>query len=697
MRSRSVRSLGPLIVVAALFGPVPAGAETPWSRPFEADPQAALKAAAAVTVGEDAGSIVLLEEGFLEFDGRGRLSLRLRHVVRILTAAGVEGWSSVERTWAPWHQSRPEIRARVLGADGSVHHLDQKTVSDAPAGESDPDLYSDRRIVRAPLPAVAPGAVVEQEITIRDLEPEFSAGTVHTFYFGGGFPTLETRLVVRYPPSLPLRTWSSPALGLAARKSETEGGTTLSWEAGRLDPLENFETGAPTDVVQTRLVRFSTGESWNTVARGYASIVDGQLGAAARVGKRPPADRGATIRQALARLQREVRYTGVEFSEASIVPRTPAETMSRRYGDCKDKAALLVARLREAGVPAFVALLETGPGADVRPELPGLAFDHAIVFVPGPPVVWIDPTDELSQAGELPSTDQGRLALVADAATTGLVRTFEAASADNRRLETREFRLRDEKGAALVETREATGQMARDERATFSWGDRKRRQEEIEEYAKSEYDARGKVRLETSDPRELSTPFRVRVEIDEVGRGMTDDHEAVVALFPAHLTRHLPASLLRGDGEEPPPDETVPRGRRKRGPRTQDFVILEPFRSEWNYRIHPPAGYEVAGLPADGEELVGSGRLSQSYRREADGSVSAALWFDSGRTRLSPAEFEGYRTAVAELWKRPAVFVRFAQKGMQSLAAGDVAGAISEFRRLEATRNLAAITAQSAV
>ena len=38
-----------------------------------------------------------------------------------------------------------------------------------------------------------------------------------------------------------------------------------------------------------------------------------------------------------------VRYTGVEFGQAAIVPTEPREVISRHYGDCKDKATLLVA------------------------------------------------------------------------------------------------------------------------------------------------------------------------------------------------------------------------------------------------------------------------------------------------------------------------------------------------------------------
>ena len=91
------------------------------------------------------------------------------------------------------------------------------------------------------------------------------------------------------------------------------------------------------------------------------------------------------IRRLVAALHKNVRYTGVEFGEDSIVPQFPSETLKRKYGDCKDKAALLVTMLRAVNIPANLALLSTGPGQDINPELPGMGmFDHAIVFVEHP-------------------------------------------------------------------------------------------------------------------------------------------------------------------------------------------------------------------------------------------------------------------------------------------------------------------------
>ena len=87
-------------------------------------------------------------------------------------------------------------------------------------------------------------------------------------------------------------------------------------------------------------------------------------------------------------VDRVVRYTGIEFGEAAIVPHNPAETLALKYGDCKDKATLLVAMLRAAGIPSYVALLNAGSRLDVPSDLPGMGlFDHAIVYVPGKPAL----------------------------------------------------------------------------------------------------------------------------------------------------------------------------------------------------------------------------------------------------------------------------------------------------------------------
>ena len=157
----------------------------------------------------------------------------------------------------------------------------------------------------------------------------------------------------------------------------------------------------------------------------------------------PPTDRYREFRA----LHERVRYASVAFGEAAIIPATPAETLTRTYGDCKDQSLVLVSMLRAVGLPATLALLRAGPGEDVHPRLPSLnVFDHAIVVVRGESPFWIDPTSDVARAGELPAGDQARLALIIDDDSDGLALTPTMSAAQNTYLETREVRLQEEIG-----------------------------------------------------------------------------------------------------------------------------------------------------------------------------------------------------------------------------------------------------------
>src|SRR6185436_505411 len=80
--------------------------------------------------------------------------------------------------------------------------------------------------------------------------------------------------------------------------------------------------------------------------------------------------------------RRQVRYVAVEVGIGGYRPGSPQEVLERRWGDCKDKAFLLVDLLREAGIEAWPALLRAGAGNRMDSEFPSPnQFNHAIVAV----------------------------------------------------------------------------------------------------------------------------------------------------------------------------------------------------------------------------------------------------------------------------------------------------------------------------
>ncbi|HEY4574791.1 MAG TPA: DUF3857 domain-containing protein, partial [Thermoanaerobaculia bacterium] len=115
---------------ASPAAPARTAAAAPWeAAPFTADPGAVALAAAQVRSEADDDAVVLLMEVSYGYDAAGRETYSQRLVYRILNANAHESWSTVEESWEPWHQARPEIRARVITPDGAEHPLDPTTIS----------------------------------------------------------------------------------------------------------------------------------------------------------------------------------------------------------------------------------------------------------------------------------------------------------------------------------------------------------------------------------------------------------------------------------------------------------------------------------------------------------------------------------------------------------------------------------------
>jgi transglutaminase-like putative cysteine protease len=680
----------PLLAASLIAAaPPPDDHAEPWDGPaFAADPAALLQAAAAPpgATGEDV--VLLFEEARYSYDEAGRETFSQRLVYRIESANADPSWSTVDERWAPWHQERPELRARVIAPDGTVHLLDPATVAESAEAQDDPDMFEDGRVLRAPLPATGPGAVVEQEVTIRDTAPLFDGGTVSYATLALGFPVRHARLVLEAPVALPLRYVSRLLPAAKPREEVADGRRRLVFEYHDLAAAEDPEPGLPPDVPRSPYVAFSTGRSWADLARRYSAVVDDKvrgadLKAFVRAAGAPAGSQLETVERLLARLGEQVRYTGVELGEGGLVPRPPAETLRRKFGDCKDKAVALVALLRSVDIPAYVALLDAGEDdQDVEAELPGLgAFNHAIVVVPGTPPIWIDPTDRFARAGELPAQDQGRLALVASPTATGLVRTPESSAADNRESETREYVLADLGKARVIETTEYRGEPERDMRAFYATADPTEMRGNLQDYVKTAYLAKGIGSLDHSDPADLAHPFRLRLEAKESGRGVTAEGDAAVAVFPDALLSRLPAELT-GSGHDKGGKKEAAQEGEKGAPRKGDYYFTHPLTVETHYRVVPPAGYAPQPLPASRTRQLGPATLVEAYAVAPDGAVTADLRFEVGKRRLTGAEFAALAAGVREVAAAKPVLLLFEQVGEAHLAAGRVREALAEFERL---------------
>jgi tetratricopeptide (TPR) repeat protein len=384
-------------------------------------------------------------------------------------------------------------------------------------------------------------------------------------------------------------------------------------------------------------------------------------------------------------LGQEIRYTGIEFDEAAIMPHEPAEVLGRKYGDCKDKATLLVTMLRAAKIPAYVALLNAGSRMDVPAELPGMGlFDHAIVFVPGPPALWIDATDQYARLGQLPAQDQGRLALITRPETTALAKTPEFSSKDNLLLEMRDLTLAENGPATVTEITRPTGVFEGEYRGYYADKPDKDAREGLTNYVKSQYVSEKLTKVERSDPGDLSKQFELTIACEKAKRGYTDLDNAVAAIRVDSLFLRLPDELKRKDDTEEKKKKSDEEKDKPKKPRTEDWELPQPFVAEWRYKLTPPVGFQPKPLPQDQKISLGPAVLTEEFTAGKDGVVLAHLTFDTVKRRYTVAEATELRNKVAELVAGPAILVNFEPAGEALLRDGKVREALASYRSLVA-------------
>jgi hypothetical protein len=105
------------------------------------------------------------------------------------------------------------------------------------------------------------------------------------------------------------------------------------------------------------------------------------------------------ISAALRFVQDNIRYLGIELGKNSHLPKSASITLNNRYGDCKDKTALLISILNELGFKAFPALVNTEN--KLNNTLPSInAFDHVITYLKyNEEHFWLDPTRRYQHGG----------------------------------------------------------------------------------------------------------------------------------------------------------------------------------------------------------------------------------------------------------------------------------------------------------
>ncbi len=604
------------------------------ARAHAEDPVAVAKAAFEARKG-DAGAdpaIVLMEKHVVRVHRNGLSEVFAQRLVEVRTERGARDNQEFYVRYTPGNQEIEIRRAQILrrGPDGEVEISEATARDDRDLSEPWYGLYYDNRAEVVSFEGLRAGDVLHIEYTVADV----SAENAMADYFG------DLQYIAE---SIPKRRWeyvlvgprersfhfNEPRLSGLVRKKEERGGDVVHRLQAKDVPKIDAEPSMPGWAEVTPYVHVSTYKSWEDVGRWYWHLVRDQLlpdeavrraAREATAGLTAEADR---IRALHRFVLEATRYVGLEFGIHGYKPYRVSQVLSRRFGDCKDKASLLVALLKEVGIDAELVLLRTRRGGRVATMPASLAvFDHAVAYVPSQRL-YLDGTAEFSGMAELPEQDQGAMVLRVGPKGSTLTETPVFPSRSNRVARAWAAAVEADGAARVEETVTVAGQAApewrrhyqtpgeRQERYTKVWADR---------FPGAALDA---LDVEGAEDRNRPVQVRAVVRVPGLGEGGTAG------------TLVLPVTSREGE---------YVRSYARLSRRKHDLVLSYPWQHEEVLTFRVPEGWHVARAPEPRREEAAVGTFTLEVEPVEQGrAIRVRSAMDVTDHRISPDEYDGFR------------------------------------------------------
>lgn len=357
---------------------------------------------------EDAASATATPLHYLVLDSQVRVGGAAqeerfeRRVTLVQQAAGLEMASQVSIDFDPSYQTLVLHRVELQRGTQRLDRLERRKVRLLQRETRLEEQMVDGRLTASlVLEDVRVGDRVEMAYSVRGANPVFGGRFVDNDWmraWRAPASLMQYRLLAPADRAIRHRI-ASPAVEVDSRVVGSERETLFR---RRAVPQAVPEADMPGNAYQDDLLQLSEFADWAAVAhwaqglfRPDGAPMPGVKAQAAAIAAAAGADPQERLRRALDFVQREVRYFGTEMGANSHRPAAPEKVLAQRFGDCKDKAALLVALLRELGVEAAPVLVSTVARARVQELLPSpLAFDHVIarVTLADGGTAWLDAT-----------------------------------------------------------------------------------------------------------------------------------------------------------------------------------------------------------------------------------------------------------------------------------------------------------------
>jgi hypothetical protein len=332
------------------------------------------------------------------------------------------------------------LHAWCIPAQGKDYEVKEKEAAEvAIPAVLGSELITDARVKVVHIPAADPGNLIGYEYE-QEAHP-FVLQDI--WYFQGAYPARESHYTVQLPTGWEYKGYWLNHSEVAPKQS---GNNQWQWMVSGVARVKDEADMPPYSGVAGQMIMSfvppggalsKTFVSWRDMGLWYTELSRGRRDASPEMKQRVAAlTTSATAplekMRALARfVQRDIRYVAIELGIGGYQPHPAVDVFAHRYGDCKDKATLMAAMLKEIGIESYYVVINSERGA-VTQEMPAHmgGFNHVILAIQLPAgtndpslvavmqhaklgrLLFFDPTSELTAFGRLSGPLQANYGLL---------------------------------------------------------------------------------------------------------------------------------------------------------------------------------------------------------------------------------------------------------------------------------------------
>jgi hypothetical protein len=487
------------------------------------------------------------------------------------------------------------------------------------------ELVSDVRAKIIHIPAADPGNIIGYEFEI-DEQPMVLQDI---WRFQGRTPVRESHYILQLPTGWEFRTsWLN-----FTEENPAQASDQVRWVVREVKGLRAEDEMPPmAGVAGQMVVSFfpASGAAINSFSNWQ------QMGAWYEILTRRRAEASPEIKQKVAVLtsssrsqvekmraiasfvQHDVRYVAIELGIGGWQPHSAPDVFTHLYGDCKDKATLMSAMLREIGVESYYVAINTERGALTSATPAHLGFNHVILAIKisegvNDPsliatiqdskmgkILFFDPTNEYTPFGEIGGYLQANYGLLVSPKGGELLELPKQPGLTNSIVRTGKLKL-DPNGRLAGSVNEVrTGDQAAMERR------------ELQNVAKTSDQIKPIESLLASSLSNFQITRATVTNLRQADRPLEFDYSFVAENYAKNAGNLL---LLRPRVVGTKVQATL----ETRDPRMFPIEFEGPARDIDNFEISLPPGYEVDDLPPPVD--ADCGVASYHAKTEARGNV----------------------------------------------------------------------------